>query len=192
MNDVRPDVANLATRATSVLRGEMNASLKALDRPAPPTATPQVQDFASRFKSDVDQGLLQVGAALVSTVNNLVVQLLNLAPMSGLTLASVPAPIKVGQTGTGTFGLANRGTNPVTGLNLVASELRTFSGSTDTIPESDIKFAPATISIAPNGSTTVTVHVTAPANQAAGKYYGSFLNAATGQVLGLLSVEVTT
>jgi hypothetical protein len=192
MSDVSPDVANLASRATSVLRGEMNSSLKAFVRPAPPTATPQLQDFASRFQSDVDQGMLQVGAALVSAVNSLVIQLLNLAPMSSLTLASVPAPIKVGQTRTGTLALANRDTTPVTGLILAESELRTFSGSSDTIPASGIAFTPATISVAPNGSTTVTVHVTVPAHQAAGKYYGSFLNATIGPVLGLLSVEVTT
>jgi hypothetical protein len=192
MSDVRPDVANLSIRAATVLRDEMNASLKAFQRPSPAAATPQAQDFTQRLKSEVDQGVLQVGAAMLAMVNSLVVQLLNLAPMSGLALASVPTPIKAGQTGSGTFNLTNRGSNPVADLILTASELKTLSGTTNTIVPGDVKFTPAPIAIAPHGTIAVTVHVALPANQPAGKYYGSFFNDATGQVLGLLSVEVSS
>jgi hypothetical protein len=109
MSNVRPDVANLSIRAATVLRGEMNASLKAFQRPSQKATTPQGEDFAQRLESEVDQGVLQVGAALLSMVNSMVVQLLNLAPMSGLALASVPTPIKAGQSASGTFDLTNRG-----------------------------------------------------------------------------------
>jgi hypothetical protein len=192
MSDVSPDVANLGIRAATVLRGEMNASLKAFDKSSPAAATPQVKDFADRLKSEVDQGIVQVGSTLLSLVNSLVVQFLNLAPISGLALASVTTPIKAGQTGTGTFDLSNRGSNPISGLSLTASDLKTLTGSDDTIQLGDITFTPATIAIPAHGTATVSFDVAVPATQPTGKYYGSFVNDSTGQILGLMSIQVTS
>lgn len=186
-----PNVADLGIRATSVLRSELSASITALSAmPSAPSATPQVGDFASRLKQEVNAGIEQMGVMLLNRVDSMVTQLLNLAPITGVVLASVPTGIKAGQSGTGTVVLSNLGTNPVTGLQLIATELKTLSGTTDSIDSTHLTFSPDPITIPPRSSATVTVRVAVPSGQAPGNYYGSIVDAATGQVRGLLSVEV--
>ena len=190
-NNFSPNVADLGIRATSVLRSELNASLTALTAmPGATAASPQVGDFATRLKQEVNAGIEQMGLMLLSRVDSMVTQLLNLAPITGVVLASVPTGIKAGQSGTGAIVLSNLGANPIAGLELIASELKMLSGSPDGIDATHLSFSPNPITIPPRSSTTVTVRVTVPAGQAPGNYYGSIVDAANGQVRGLLSVEV--
>jgi hypothetical protein len=190
-NNYTPNLADLGMRATSVLRKELTASLTALRAtPRATSATPQVSDFAGRLETEVNQAITQLGHTLLQIIDSTLIQLLNLASITGVVLASVPTNITAGQSGTGTFVLSNLGTNPVPALELIASQLTTLSGSSDSIDPAQVTFTPNPVSIPPRGSTTVTVQVAVPSGQVPDNYYGSILDAASGQVRGLLSIGV--
>jgi hypothetical protein len=185
-----PDVADLGLRSTSVLRNEFNTSIIALQRAPGTPASPQIQDFANRLSRDVDAGIQQLGGVLFRSVNSMLIEVLNLFPITGVALASVTNNITAGQTGTGTFVLSNLGTNAVTQMELVASALRTLTGSSDSIDPSHVTFSPNPVSIPPRGSTLITVQVAVPSGQSPNLYYGSIVEAASGQVRGVLSIAV--
>ena len=192
-----PNVADLGIRATSVLRKELTASITALrSTPRAISANPQVGDFAGRLQAELNQSITAMGDAILSRFDDLLIQLLNLAPVTGVVLASVPNNISAGQSGTGTFVLSNLGTNPISMLELIASEMTTLSdgsgaSGSPTIDSAQVTFSPNPVSIGPRSSTTVTVQVAVPSGQAPANYYGSILDAANGQVKGLLSIAVT-
>jgi hypothetical protein len=191
-----PNVADLGIRATAVLRKELTASITTLrSTPSAISANPQVGDFAGRLQAELNQSISKIGDMILGLFDNTLIQLLNLAPVTGVILASVPNNISAGQSGTGTFVLSNLGTNPITGLALIASEMTTLEGSNGSggpaIDSANVTFNPNPVSISPRSSTTVTVQVAVPSGQSAANYYCSILDAANGQVKGLLSIAVT-
>ena len=186
-----PNVADLGVRSTSVLEKELTEAKKAIralagDMPA----TPQVGDFAGRLNQELTGQIEDLGLALLSGVSKTVVKLLNLTQISGVVLASVTEAIAPGQTRGGSFVLSNIGSNQITGLGLVASPLQTLSGAPNSIAPTQVTFSPNPVSIAPGGSTTVSVFVAVPGGQVFGNYYGSIVDASNGQVRGMLSVIV--
>jgi hypothetical protein len=188
-------VADFEIRAASVLRKELASAITALQStPRAVSANPQVGDFAGRLQAELDQTVSKIGELITQNFDNTLIQLLNLASLSGLILASVPNNIKAGQSGTGTFVLSNLGTNPITGLELIAGEMSTLAGGNGsggpTIASSQVTFSPNPVSIGPRSSITVTVQVAVPSGQNVANYYGSILDAANGQVKGLLSIAV--
>jgi hypothetical protein len=187
-----PNVADLGVRSTSVLRSELNTAITALQRTPGTPAIPQVGDFAGRLNQEVNAGIEQVGFAILRTVDNMLIDLLNLFPLTGVVLASVKDPIRAGQTGAGTFQISNLGANAITGMGLVASELKTLSGSAASIDPTHVTFSPNPVSIAPRSSTNVTVQVAVPSGQSPQNYYASIVEAASGQVRGVLSIGVVS
>jgi hypothetical protein len=186
-----PNVADLGVRSTSVLEKELTEAKRALRGLAGDTpATPQVGDFASRLNAELNGQIEDLGLALLTGVSKTVVKLLNLTQISGVVLASVTDAIPAGQTRAATFVLSNLGSNQVTGLALIASPLQTLAGGPNNIDPTHVTFSPNPIAIAPRSSTTVTVTVATPSGQPAGNYYGSIVDAASGQVRGMLSVNV--
>jgi hypothetical protein len=186
-----PNVADLGVRSTSVLEKELTAAKTALRGLAGDTpATPQVGDFASRLNQELNGQIEDLGLALLSSISKTVVKLLNLTQISGVVLASVTDEIPAGQTKVGTIVLSNLGSNQVTGLSLIASQLQTLSGGPNGIDPAHVTFSPNPVTIPPRGSTSVTISVAVPSGQPAGNYYGSIVDAANGQVRGMLSVRV--
>jgi hypothetical protein len=187
-----PNVADLGIRATSVLRKELTAFTALRSTPRAISANPQVGDFAGRLQAELNQSISRIGDMILELFDSTLIQLLNLAPVTGVILASVPNNISAGQSGTGTFVLSNLATNPITGLALIASEMTTLEDGSGgpTIASANVTFNPNPVSISPRSSTTVTVQVAVPSGQSAANYYGSILDSANGQVKGLLSIAV--
>lgn len=186
-----PNVADLGVRSASVLDSELTEAKRAIrGLTADPPATPQVGDFASRLNPELIGQIDDLGQALISSVTKTIVKLLNLTQISGVVLASVTDSIPPGQTKTGTFVLSNLGSNPITGLGLIASELKTLSGGSNSIDPTHVTFSPNPVSIAPGGATSVSVSVAVPSDQPTGNYYGSIVDAANGMVRGMLSINV--
>jgi hypothetical protein len=187
-----PNVADLGVRSASVLESELAEAKRAIRGLTGDTAaTPQVGDFASRLNSELSGQIEDLGLALLTSISKTVVKLLNLTQISGVVLASVTDQIRAGQTKAGTFVLSNLGSNQVTGLALIASQLKTLAGGSNSIDPTHVTFSPNPVPIAPGSSTTVTVSVAVPSGQPTGNYYGSIVDAASGQVRGMLSISVT-